>query len=240
MATVGLLAAFVAGALSISSPCVLPLVPLYLAHLAGIGGDGGLPRRRIVMIHALTFVLGFGLIFVLLGVSLGALGGIFLAYRPWLIRVGGAFMVVMGLHLLGVIRVPFLQRAHTIGIPGAAAQPGRLGSSFLVGVGFAAGWMPCVGPVLGAILTLAVGAADPLRSGLLLAAYAAGLAVPFLGVALALGRFDRRLGRLGARLSLGSGAVLTAVGALMLLGLYQQFFARIVGLAPWTPWEPKL
>ena len=240
MIDVGFAAAFLAGAFSITSPCVLPLVPLYLAHLAGVGADGGLPPRRIVVIHALAFVVGFGLIFVMLGVSLGALGGVFLAYRPWLIRFGGLFMVLMGLHLIGLLRLPFLERPHRIGVPGAGARPGRLTSSFLVGVSFAAGWMPCVGPVLGAILTFALGAADPVRSGMLLAAYAAGLGVPFLAFALALGRFGGVLRRLGARLSFGSGAVMMAVGALMLLGIYQQFFARIIGLAPWTPWEPNL
>lgn len=240
MVDVGLLAAFIAGVLSLSSPCVLPLVPLYLAHLAGVGGHGALPGRRVVLPHALVFVVGFGLIFVLLGVSLGALGGVMLAYRDWLIRVGGAFMVLMGLQVIGVLRIPFLWREHRPTTPSSGARPGRLSSSFLIGVGFASGWTPCVGPVLGAIFTLAVSAADPVRAGTLFAAYAAGLAVPFLAAALALGSFTRRLRRVSAGLSLGSGAVLTAVGVLMLLGIYQQVFARIVGAAPWTPWEPSL
>lgn len=240
MIEVGFVAAFVAGALSITSPCVLPLLPLYVAHLAGMGPDGALPPRRVVARHAAAFVLGFGVIFVLLGVSLGAIGGVFLAYRPWMIRFGGAFMVLMGLSMVGLVRLPLLERTHRIAVPGAGAQPGRVVSSFLVGVSFAAGWMPCVGPVLGAIFTLAVNAADPARSGLLLSAYAAGLAIPFLAVALALGRLDRPLRRLGARFSLGSGAVMAAVGVLMLLGVYQQFFARIVAMARWTPLEPRL
>lgn len=239
-ADVGLLAAFVAGVLSISSPCVLPLLPLYLAHLAGVRHDGTLPSRRVILPHALLFVVGFGLVFVLLGVSLGALGGIFLIYRDWIVRVGGAIMLLMGLHLIGLLRLPVLDREHRIAIPGASRHPGRLSSSFLVGVSFAAGWTPCVGPVLGAIFTLAVTAADPIRSGTLFAAYAAGLAVPFLIAAITLGRFDQRLRRISAGLNLGSGAVLTAVGVLMLLGIYQQIFARIVGAAPWTPWEPTI
>lgn len=239
-ADVGLLAAFVAGLLSISSPCVLPLLPLYLAHLAGVRHDGTLPSRRVILPHALLFVIGFGLVFVLLGVSLGALGGIFLIYRDWIVRVGGAIMLLMGLHLIGLLRLPVLDREHRVAIPGASRYPGRLSSSFLVGVSFAAGWTPCVGPVLGAIFTLAVTAADPIRSGTLFAAYAAGLAVPFLIAAITLGRFDQRLRRFSAGLNLGSGAVLTAVGVLMLLGIYQQIFARIVGAAPWTPWEPTI
>lgn len=235
-ADVGLLTAFVAGVFSISSPCVLPLMPLYLTHLIGVG-NGDMTRRRVAP-HALAFVAGFAIVFVLLGVSLGALGSYLIAYRIWLVRLGGAFMVVMGLNLAGVIRLPWLSRPHAA--LRTTPEPGRIGSSFLVGVGFASGWMPCVGPVLGAILTLAVGAADPARSGMLLAAYAAGLGVPFLLAAGALGRIDRRLARWGAQLSLGSGAVMTAVGVLMLLGIYQQFFARVVGMAPWTPLEPTL
>ncbi len=236
---VGLLAAFGTGVLSISSPCVLPLLPLYLAHLAGTGAAGQWPSRRIALPHALAFVVGFGLIFVLLGVSLGALGGFLLIYRPWLIRAGGVFMILMGLHLLGVLRLPFLDQAHQPVMPGVGMHPGRLSSSFLIGVGFASGWMPCVGPVLGAIFTLAVSAADPVRSGALFAAYAAGLAVPFLATALALSSVTRHLRWMSARVNIGSGAVLTAVGVLMMLGLYQQLFARIVGLAPWLPWEPR-
>lgn len=237
MTDVGLLTAFVAGVLSISSPCVLPLIPLYLTHLVGMTGEQPVTRRQTVP-HALAFVAGFAIIFVLLGVSLGALGGVLLKYRPWLIQVGGIFMVLMGLNLIGVFRVPWLNRPHAAPLPGV--KPGRLGSSVLVGVGFASGWMPCVGPVLGAILTLAVGAADPVRSGTLLTAYAAGLGVPFVLFALALGRFDRRLVKISARLSFGSGTVMIAVGVLMFLGIYQQFFTRIVGMAPWNPWEPTL
>ena len=239
MVDVGLLTAFVAGALSISSPCVLPLVPLYLTHLVGV--SGGRAPRRLMASHALAFVAGFGVIFVLLGISLGALGGLFLVYRPWLIRFGGAFMIVMGFSLLGIINIPWLARPHTLGQRLASpSTSGRFGASFLVGVGFASGWMPCVGPVLGAIFTMSVAAADPVRSGSLLAAYAVGLGVPFMLVGLAAGSVDRRLTRIGSALSRSSGMVMAAIGVLMLLGIYQQAFARIVGMAPWQPWEPIL
>jgi cytochrome c-type biogenesis protein len=237
---VGYVAAFIAGALSISSPCVLPLLPLYLAHLAGTETGERPPSRPVVIANAMAFVIGFGLIFVLLGVSLGALGGFFLVYRDWIVRVGGAFMVLMGLHLIGLIRLSFLDHDYRLVMPGAGVRPGRLTSSFLVGVGFAAGWTPCAGPILGAIFTLAVSAADPVRSGTLFGAYAAGLAVPFLATALALGSLTRRLRRIGPSVNLGSGVVLTSVGVIMLLGIYQQLFARIVGMAPWSPWEPSL
>jgi cytochrome c-type biogenesis protein len=215
-------------------------VPLYLAHLAGVTGANQVQQRRMVLTHALAFVIGFGAIFVLLGVSLGALGGLFLAYRDAIVRLGGAFMVLLGLQLVGLLHLPFLSGYHQVSLPGASARSGRLSSSFLVGVGFAAGWTPCVGPVLGAILTLAVSAADPWAAGGLLVAYAMGLAVPFLAAACALGSMTGLLRRISPHVNLVSGAVLIAVGVLMLSGLYQQFFARIVGLAPWTPWEPTL
>ena len=240
MADVGILAAFVAGILCFSSPCVLPLVPLYLAHLAGTGPSGSAPSRRTVLPHALAFVSGFGIIFVLLGVSLGALGGLFLVYRDWMVRVGGLVMITMGLQLIGAIRLPFLDRTYRSDALVNRPGPAHLGSSLLVGVGFAAGWTPCVGPILGAIFTLSVSAADPVRSGSLFGAYALGLAVPFLAAALALGSVTRQLRRASAGMNLASGTIMMAVGALMILGIYRQFFARIVGAAPWTPWEPTL
>jgi len=201
----GLLAAFLAGALSISSPCVLPLLPLYLAHLAGVGVAGEFLSRRIVLIHALAFVTGFGVVFVLLGISLGALGGVFIIYRDWIIRIAGAYMILTGLHLTGLIRLPVLDREYRLSIPGTGKQTGRLSSSLLIGVGFADGWTPCVGPILGGIFTLAVGAAEPMRAGTPFATYVVGLAVPFLIAAAALGRFDRRLHRISAGLNTGSG-----------------------------------
>ena len=238
MPEVSLAVAFVAGALSISSPCVLPLVPLYLAHLSGATmGEPG-TSRGLVMRHATAFVVGFGVVFVLIGVSLGALGGVFIAYRPWLIRFGGVFMVATGLQMLGLIRLPWLGQTHRLST--GERQPGRISSSFLIGVSFAAGWMPCVGPILGAIFTLAVSAAAPARSGLLLGVYAAGLAVPFLTAALFLGSLNRRLVSVGGLFARACGGVMMVVGAFMLLGIYQQFFARVVASAPWTPWEPSL
>ena len=234
---IGLLTAFVAGVLSITSPCVLPLLPLYLAHLVGVSGGAELTRQRLLP-HAFAFVIGFGTIFVLLGISLGALGGLFLAYRLWLIRFSGVFMLLMGLHLIGLLRLPWRTQRHVT--PISATNSGTIWSSFLIGIGFAAGWTPCVGPVLGAILTLAVGAANPVKSGVLLAVYAAGLAIPFLAMCLMLGRYDRRLARISGQLTIGGGIVMTAVGILMLLGMYQYLFARLVGIAPWLPWEPTL
>jgi cytochrome c-type biogenesis protein len=247
-AEVSFIAAFLAGVLSISSPCVLPLVPLFLAHLAGAStaGVAGLQRRRVLP-NALAYVLGFSLVFIALGVALGAAGAlvstasVVAANRIWLMRLGGALLIVLGLHQLGIVRIPFLARERRFSADGLPA--GQVTSSFLVGVTFAAGWSPCVGPILGAILTMAAGQGSVDRAAALLATYSAGLAVPFLAAAMAIGSTPAVIRGINRRLPLisgVSGGVMVAMGAIMLLGIYQQFFARVVALSPWTPWEPAL
>ncbi len=240
-------AAFLAGLLSISSPCVLPLVPLYLTHLAGVSVDeaGGAARSR-VLANAMAYVLGFSTVFVLLGVALGAAGdlaataSVVAGNRFWLVRLGGALLVLLGLHQIGLIRLPFLDRERRLS---AGTLPaGHLTSSFVVGVTFGAGWSPCVGPILGGILTMAAGQGSTERAAALLTTYSAGLAVPFL-LAAAFGTNAGVVRRVNRRLHVVSGlsgGVMLAVGALMLLGLYQQFFARLVAMSPWIPWEPSL
>lgn len=247
-ADVSFIAAFLAGMLSISSPCVLPLVPIYLAHLAGATAlsPQGIERRQVVP-NAIAYVLGFSAVFIALGVALGAVGtlastaAIVAGNRGWLTRVGGLLLIVLGLHQLGIVRLPFLNYERRLALPGLPS--GRLASSFLVGMTFAAGWSPCVGPILGAILTMAAGQESIDRAALLLATYSAGLAVPFLVAAMAMGSAPSIIRQLNARapmlLSL-SGGVMVGVGAIMVLGIYQQVFARIVALSPWVPLEPSL
>ncbi|MFM9105924.1 MAG: cytochrome c biogenesis CcdA family protein [Chloroflexota bacterium] len=247
-ADIPLLAAFVAGMVSIVSPCVLPLLPIYLAHLAGVsvGQDDAAARRR-VLANAAAYVLGFSVVFVMLGVALGAAGALvdtgafFAGNRFWLVRLGGALLIVLGLHQLGIIRIPLFERERRIATDGL--PPGQLTSSFAIGMTFGAGWSPCVGPILGAILTMAAGQGSVERAGVLLAAYAAGLAVPFLLAAVAWGSSPGVIHALNRRLGLVtsvSGGVMLAIGAIMVLGLYQQFFARLVAISPWVPWEPGL
>ncbi len=245
---VSLLAAFGAGILSISSPCVLPLVPIYLAHLAGVGsGQVDASARRRIVANAAAYVAGFSLVFVLLGVALGAAGALVEAgsvvagNRFWIVHLGGALLVVFGLHQLGIIRLPLLDRERRL--PTGSLPVGQIGSSFVVGVTFGAGWSPCVGPILGAILTMAAGQGSIEQAGLLLSAYSLGLAVPFMAAAIAYGSSPaiiRSLNRRLAMVSSLSGGVMVAMGTIMLLGLYQQFFARLVALSPWTPLEPSL
>jgi cytochrome c-type biogenesis protein len=245
---VSFLAAFAAGVLSISSPCVLPLVPIFLAHLAGASASGsdGIDRRW-VLTNAIAYVLGFSLVFIALGVALGAAGAlvstasVVASNRDWLTRIGGALLIVLGLHQLGIVRIPFLDRERRFATDRLPA--GQVTSSFLIGVTFAAGWSPCVGPILGAILTMAAGQGSVDRAALLLTTYSAGLALPFIGAALAIGSAPGVIRGINRRLPLivgVSGGMMIAMGAIMTLGIYQQFFARLVALSPWTPWEPSL
>lgn len=247
-ANVTFIAAFIAGVLSIASPCVLPLVPLYLTHLAGVAaGQADSSTRGRVLAHAAAYVLGFSVVFIALGIALGAAGtlvetaSVVASNRDWLIRLGGMLLIVLGLHQIGVIRLPWLDRDRRLST--GRLPNGRIASSFLVGVTFGAGWSPCVGPILGGILTMAAGQGSVERAAWLLTAYSAGLAVPFLLAAVAYGSSPgiiRGLSRRMPAVSTVSGGVMLAMGAIMVLGIYQQFFARLVAISPWIPWEPSL
>jgi cytochrome c-type biogenesis protein len=244
---VSFIAAFLAGVLSISSPCVLPLMPIFLAHLAGASGGGeGIARRRVLR-NAVAYVLGFSLVFIALGVALGAAGAlastasVVATNRDWLTRIGGALLIVLGLHQIGVMRIPWLDQERRLATD--RLPTGQVTSSFLVGVTFGAGWSPCVGPILGAILTMAAGQGSIDRAALLLTTYSAGLAVPFLMAAVAIDSAPNIIRAINRRLPVVtgvSGGLMVAMGAIMTLGIYQQFFARLVALSPWTPWEPAL
>jgi cytochrome c-type biogenesis protein len=219
--------AFAAGLLSFLSPCVLPLVPSYLAYVGG-----GSASRLAALRNSVLFVLGFSLIFILLGASASLLGSLLLDYRSWLIRFGGATIIAFGLMLLGLFKLPFLYRTAKSEYRGNTSTP--LGAT-LMGMSFAIGWTPCVGPVLGAILTLA-GASASLSTGtLLLAVYAAGLAIPFLLAALGLGAFKRFSNRLRPFLpwvERVSGGILVLAGTLMLSGYYTRLNTFMIRLTP--------
>lgn len=244
---VTMIAAFVAGVLSISSPCVLPLIPLYLGHLAGVSTSPGgeLDRQRMIT-NAIAYVAGFAMVFVAIGIALGAAGSlvstasVVAGNRFWLVRFGGVVLMLLGLQQLGLLSIPGLGRERRIS--SRLGKTGSFGSSFLIGATFGAGWSPCAGPILGAILTMAAGQADPTRSAVLLAVYSLGLAVPFMAFAAigSSGRFIRGMSQHLAVMSSVSGAIMLAVGAIMILGIYQQMFVRIAAVVPWTPWEPSI
>jgi cytochrome c-type biogenesis protein len=231
-AGLGLVVAFGAGLLSFLSPCVLPLVPSYIGFLTGMSLPEVADRRRPALVHAILFVAGFSLVFVLLGASATALGRALNQYQVWIQRVGGVLIIAFGLICLGVVRADVLMRERRVQME--EKPVGYLGS-LLVGMAFAAGWTPCIGPVLGAILGLAATSSDLARGTLLLIAYSAGLAVPFLLAAVALESFlgwFQRFRRYLPWVMRVSGALLVFVGVLMVTGQ----FTRLAGwLQQFTP-----
>ncbi|HEX7119171.1 MAG TPA: cytochrome c biogenesis protein CcdA [Longimicrobiales bacterium] len=230
--SVSFAAAFAAGILSFLSPCVLPLVPSYLGFVTGMSLDDLTTgeRRRAAVLHSLLFVSGFTLVFLLLGASATVIGQLMFRYQDWIARVGGVLIVVFGLHLLGVLRIGALMRERRVQL---AARPAGYFGAVLTGVAFGAGWTPCVGPVLGTVLTYA-GTQQTMASGVaLLGAYALGLALPFLAAALATGAFleaSRRMRRMIPVLERASGAILVLAGVLLASGTFPAlagYFARL-------------
>ena len=231
-AGLGLVVAFLAGLLSFLSPCVLPLVPSYVGFLTGMTLPEMTGRRRIALTHALLFVAGFSLIFVLLGASATALGGALKYYQAWIARAGGVLVIVFGLLCLGVVKVGFLEQERRLQLQHKPV--GYLGS-VLVGMAFGAGWTPCIGPVLGAILSLAATSASVPRGMLLLGVYSAGLAVPFLLAAVAVESFlewFQRFRRYLPWVMRVSGVLLIFVGILMATGQFTRLAGWLQGLTP--------
>jgi len=222
--TIGLAA--LAGLASFLSPCVLALVPAYIGYLGGrsVTPSGQVVENRwVTFTHGVAFVLGFSLVFIILGAAASVIGSLLYDLRGWLARIGGAVVILFGLHTMGVISIPFLDY-DTRRQMSPNPSLGYL-SSAMMGVFFSAGWAPCVGPVLGAVLTLALNSAKLNQGVVLLAAYSAGMAVPFLMAALGIGRVAelmRRHGKLVHYLSLATGALLVVIGILLFTGTLQQ------------------
>jgi len=222
--TLGL--AFLAGLASFLSPCVFSLVPAYVGYLSGRAAGGevsGGGNRWVTFTHGLAFVLGFSVIFVLLGVATSAFGNLLYDLRFILAKVGGIVVVIFGLHMIGVFRIPFLEydtRVQELPDP----KWGYL-SSALLGVFFSAGWSPCVGPVLGAILTLALNGGSVSQGASLLSAYSAGLAIPFLIAALGVGWVTatlRKYGKLMRYVEIAMGVILVVIGIMLFAGTFER------------------
>lgn len=225
--------AFLAGLASFLSPCVFALVPAYVGYLSGRslayagGGTGQATTNRwVTFSHGLAFVLGFSVVFVLLGVAVSALGGALYEIRGWLARIGGVIVIVFGLHMTGILHIPFLEydlRPSTV--------PDRSRgyfSSAMMGVFFSAGWSPCVGPVLGAILTLALNGGSISQGVSLLTSYSAGLAIPFLIASFGIDwvtNILRNHGRVMAVVAKALGVFLIVIGLMLLFGIFE-YFAR--------------
>lgn len=231
--------AVIAGLFSFLSPCVLPLVPAYIGYLSGatVTAEGlRVAGRRDTFLHALGFVLGFSLIFVLLGVTAWSIGDVLYTALPWLSRIGGIVLIIFGLGLIGLFKLPFLYSQKRIEVK---VNP-SLGyvSSFIIGIFFGAGWTPCVGPILGSILIVASQASTATQGALLLAAYSLGLGIPFLLVGAAFEAASDTIHRLNRRsnwVSIASGVVLVLLGVAVLTNQLQVLarYGPFINLESW-------
>lgn len=238
MTEVNLLLAFAAGVLGFVSPCVVPLIPGYLSFVSGLSlGDIDRSERRRhvgrVMLSTLLFVLGFAAIFTAMGASATVAGNFILSNRQWLSRIGGVLIILLGLSVLGVLRVPILSRERRFHV-----RRGGLWGAFPIGMAFGFAWTPCVGPILAAILTLAATAQKVSDGALLLFTYSLGLGVPFLITAGVLtSAFDALawFQRHGRAIEAVSGGFLVVIGAALILDLVFTLNTWILRLFPFRP-----
>jgi cytochrome c-type biogenesis protein len=219
LSLLALFTSFAAGMVSFLSPCVLPLVPAYVSYIAGHTA----PARFAALRLSLYFVLGFSTVFVTLGASATAVGQLLLSYRYEANLIGGALVIIFGLLMIGVMQARWLQREFRFHLdrPG-----GRPGAAYLLGLAFAFGWTPCIGPVLGTILTASAVSATVAQGIVLLSVYSLGLGIPFVLAAFftnhLFGRL-RTLGRIGRSLQIGAGAVVVTMGIAMITGELSSF-----------------
>ncbi len=230
---VSLGAAFLAGIVSFLAPCVLPLVPGYLAWLAGISLDEAGRARLRVLASAALFVLGFSTVFVVLGATASFAGRLLNEHMAALSVVAGVVIVLFGLHQLGLFRFSLLDREARMAVP---VRPPGLAGAYLVGLAFGFGWTPCAGPVLSVILMLAGAEASMLRGSMLLAAYSAGLGLPFLAAAFFAGAFRRFIQRFRQHMPLldkAMGLVLVLTGLLFITGTINRIGFCLYEKLPW-------
>ena len=218
-----MLVALAAGILSFLSPCVLPIVPPYLAYMAGSGVGDLQQGRRSAVLPAVFFVLGLSTVFLFLGFAASAFGQFFLAWQDWFARAAGVMVIVLGLHFLHILRIPILDREARIE---TGDQGGSAMGAYVLGLAFAFGWTPCIGPQLGMILSLAASEANMARGTALLAIYAFGLGIPFLLAAIFITRAVGLMARMKRHMGLIEkvmGLLLIAVGLALLTGAFSAF-----------------
>ncbi|MFH2039897.1 MAG: cytochrome c biogenesis protein CcdA [Chloroflexota bacterium] len=225
--------AFLAGLASFLSPCVLSLVPAYIGYLGGRAASGAnhAKNRWITFSHGVAFVVGFTLVFLLFNIVASALGGLLYDIRNWIAKIGGLIVVIFGLHMIGIIRIPFLQ--YDVRVHSSVNQNLGYLSSVLMGVFFSAGWSPCVGPVLGTILTLSANGGNLWVGTMLGLAYSAGLAIPFLLAALGIGWVTtilRKYGRVMHFVEIIMGILLVVIGILLITGNFALLAPNGIGI----------
>ena len=219
----GLSIAFLGGLASFLSPCVFALVPAYIGYLSGRSVANQEDNRIYTLSHGLAFVLGFSTVFILLGLGASAIGNLLFDIRPYLTRIGGVVVVLFGLHMTGLIRIPILQ--YDVRRQQAPDKKFGYASSFLLGVFFSAGWSPCVGPILGTILTLSLSTGSLTQGFWLLVAYSVGLAIPFLIAAVEIGlvtSFIKKYGNIVRSIEIAMGVVMIVIGVLLFFGRFEQ------------------
>ena len=222
----GMFVALLAGVISFLSPCVLPIVPPYLAYMSGVNvGEMSSDRakRRKTIQTALFFVLGLSTVFLVLGFTASAFGAFFLRNQELFSQIAGVVVIVFGLHFLSVFRIPFLDQEARLD---AGDRGGTSFGAYVLGLAFAFGWTPCIGPQLGAILTLAASEASVSRGTLLLGIYAAGLGIPFLLAAMFMSRAMGLMNRMKRHMGLietSMGVLLVLVGLALVTGAFTSF-----------------
>lgn len=243
--------AFIAGILTFLAPCTLPLVPGYLSFISGVSINNlksakgkGAPRVKILL-NGFLYVLGFSIVFIILGGLFGLGGSVFSKYRLLLARIGGIFVIFFGLYMVNVLKLPlfnFLAKEKKLA-PALLLTPGKPASSFIFGTTFAFGWSPCVGPILASILFLASTSETLLQGALLLTVFSVGLAIPFLLTALFLETAFSLLGKIGQYLKLISiigGVFLIFLGFLMLTNNFNNWLAFSYRLFSFINYEKLL
>lgn len=223
--TLGL--AFLAGMASFLTPCVFSLVPAYISYLSGrslANHSATVWQNRLeTLTHGFAFVLGFSIVFILLGVTVSLIGSLMYGLRDWLAKIGGIIVILFGLHMTGILRIPFLD--YDLRPQSQGDRQRSYVSSLLLGVFFSAGWSPCVGPVLGSILTLALNGGSLSTGVQLLSVYSLGLAIPFLAAALGIGWVStilRKYRKIMHVTEIVMGVILIIVGVMLFLGTFEQ------------------
>lgn len=231
---------FIAGILTFIAPCTLPLVPAYLGFISGVLAKDlqdplkARSARMKIFLNGLLFILGFSAVFILLGTAAGFFGQTLFQYRIWLSRIGGIFVILFGLFMLNVLKIPFLSREIQFKTK-TPFQHGRAAHSFILGTTFGLGWTPCVGPILGSILTLAASSATVGQGAFLLSIFSLGLAIPFLIIAAGIGSASAHIAKLSKYLNFVSvigGLFLIFLGILLVtnkLGIWVAYFYQWFG-----------